>query len=343
MQRLAHEQMHAVGEPGVPERPTTAAAAPDLSIVVPVFNEAESVPPLVRELTATLAGLPYRYEILLIDDGSTDATWDQLAAMAAADRRVRPVRFARNYGQTAALMAGFDLSLGDLIITLDGDGQNDPADIQALLAKLNEGYDVVSGWRRTRRDGASRVLVSQIANRIISAFTGVRLNDYGCTLKVYRRSALEGIRLYGEMHRFIPIFASWQGARVAQMAVNHRPRTTGKSKYGFGRTSAVIVDLMLVLFLERAANRPMHLFGGLGLASIAGGLAAGLWAIWLKLFSGVPFITTPLPLLVVMLMVLGIVCILSGLLAEMLMRTYHESQDKKPYSVREIRNATTDD
>jgi glycosyltransferase involved in cell wall biosynthesis len=315
-----------------------ADLAPAVSVIVPVYDEEDAITAVTRELLSRMHGLGLSFELLVIDDGSADRTSLRLEEIARDDTRLKLVRFRRNFGQTAALMAGFDLSRGDIIITLDGDGQNDPADIPRLLTTFNEGYDVVSGWRQSRHDGMPRVLLSRVANRLISAMTGVRLNDYGCTLKVYRRSVLEGVRLYGELHRFIPIFAHLQGARVTELPVNHRPRTTGETKYGLDRTFKVLLDLMLVMFLERVATRPMHLFGGIALVSLGGALAAGIAAIWIKIAYGGAFISTPLPLLVVMLTVLGIVCLLSGLLAEMILRTYYESQGKKPYVIREVRN-----
>ena len=312
--------------------------SPEISLVVPVLDEADALGPFFRELIAAAEALQVPFEIIAVNDGSTDRTPEILDEIAARDPRIKVVHFRRNFGQTAALMAGFDLSTGRLIVTLDGDGQNDPADIAKLLETLDDGLDVVSGWRNPRFDAPLRVGLSRAANRIISRISGVALNDYGCTLKVYRRSALEGVRLYGELHRFIPIFASWQGARVAEIPVNHRPRRVGKSKYGFDRTFKVLLDLMLVMFLEQAATRPMHLFGGVALTSLGVAFVAGISAIWLKLFHGASFISTPLPLLVVMMTVLGIVCLLTGLLAEMISRTYYESQGKKPYVIRSVRN-----
>ncbi len=324
-------------------RPSLPAASdsaqrPALSAIVPFFNEAGAAEPFARELIAALEALGQPFEIVAVNDGSTDGTGALLDTIAASDSRFRVVHFRRNFGQTAALMAGFDMSRGEVLVTLDGDGQNDPADIGPLLAKLNEGFDVVSGWRRERRDGLLRRLPSRIANALISAMSGVHLRDYGCTLKAYRRSALDGVRLYGELHRFIPIFATWQGARVTELPTHHRPRRTGRSKYGLGRTSRVVLDMVLVTFLERAVTRPLHVFGGFGLLALLAAFGVGIWALWIKIFNDVSLISTPLPLLVTLLMGLGVSSVFTGLLAEMMMRTYYESQDKRPYSVSGTRN-----
>ena len=317
---------------------THTGDVPELSICMPAFDEAGCIEEVTSELIAVLEGLGRTFEIVVVDDGSKDGTGPVLDRIAGRDLRFRVVHFRRNFGQTAALMAGFDLSRGEIIVTLDADGQNDPKSIAALLGKLAEGYDVVSGWRQDRQDRWLRVAISRVANRIISALSGVALKDYGCTLKVYRRSALDGVRLYGEQHRFVPIFAAWQGAKIVELPVMHRPRTKGRSKYGLGRTGRVVLDLGLVLFLERAASRPMHLFGSIGLVSLLAAFVVGTYTTWLKIFRDVSFISTPLPLLVVLLAVLGIVSILSGLLAEMIVRTYYESQDKKPYVIRSTQN-----
>ena len=310
----------------------------DLSVIVPVFDEAQAIEPFLAELFQHVRALGRSFEVIVINDGSADGTDEILDRLAAPEPLLKVIHFRRNFGQTAALMAGFDLSCGDIIVAADGDGQNDPADIPRLLDTLAQNQDVVSGWRSPRYDAWPRVQLSRAANWLISYMSGVSLNDYGCTLKAYRRSSLEGVRLYGELHRFSPIFAHWQGARVTEIPVNHRPRRTGRSKYGFDRTFKVLLDLMLVMFLEQAATRPMHVFGGVAIVSLGTALAAGIGAIWLKVAYRAPFISTPLPLLVVMMTVLGIVCFLSGLLAEMISRTYYESQGKKPYVVRSVRN-----
>lgn len=333
---------------------TTDAAAPmdspSISVVIPVFNEEENVEPLCSELFAVLDGLGQPYEVIFADDGSTDGTVTRLRELQTRFPRLRIVTLRRHMGQTAALSAGIDHARGDIIITLDGDRQNDPADIPRLLEKLREGYDVVSGWRRDRKDPFwRRKLPSMIANWIISRLSGVHLHDYGCTLKAYRRQVLSDVRLYGEMHRFVPVYAAWQGARVTEIPVNHRPRTHGKSKYGLGRTFRVVLDLVLLKFLDRYGQRPMHLFGGFGLLSIGLGVLAFLVALYYKMARlgwltplGIPesagkdFVETPLPLLVVLFTLTGVLSILMGLLAEMVMRTYYEAQGKPPYLIRQV-------
>src|SRR5271169_2395253 len=270
----------------------------DISLVIPVYNEAEGLPALYRAISETLDRLPQSAEIIFADDGSKDGSAAVLDEFAAVDPRVRVLHLARNYGQTAALMAGFQNSSGDVVIPMDGDGQNDPADIPRLLDKLAEGFDVVSGWRRARQDRAlTRRLPSLVANRLISSLLHVRLHDYGCTLKAYRREVVEDVRLYGEMHRFIPIYAGWEGARVTELAVAHRPRRFGKSKYGFGRIARVMLDLLLVYFIDRAFDRPMQFFGKIALAFLGLSLAIFGWAVVLKFGFDTSLIQTPLPLL----------------------------------------------
>ncbi|GIW87534.1 MAG: glycosyl transferase [Isosphaeraceae bacterium] len=331
--------------------PLEPTAEPDVSVLVPVFNEADNVEPLMAELTAALGPTGLDYEVIFVDDGSTDGTRSRLLRIQEADPlRVRVAVLRRNCGQTAALSAALDLARGRILIPIDGDRQNDPADIPRLLAKLDEGYEVVSGWRRDRKDPwLSRRLPSQIANRLVARISGVPLHDFGCTLKAYRREVLEGVRLYGEMHRFIPIFASWQGARVAELVVRHRARTAGKSKYGLGRTFNVVLDLILIRFFQRYAQRPMHLFGRIGLWCFALAILCFLAMIYFKylhphipslhpwLGPGKTFIETPLPLLVVMFMLAGVQSILMGVLAEMVMRTYYESQAKATYLLDHVR------
>ena len=310
-----------------------------LSITIPVFNEAGNLEPLHERLVAALEPLGRAYEIILVDDGSNDGSDALLDQLARRDPRVKVVHFRRNFGQTAAMMAGIHYASGDIIIPMDGDLQNDPADIARLLAKLDEGYDVVSGWRQDRKDNAlSRTLPSRVANALISGISGVRLHDYGCSLKAYRRDVLKGVKLYGEMHRFIPIYASWEGGRVTEVPVAHHPRVHGESKYGMARVVKVLLDLVVVEFLARYANRPIYLFGGFGLAAFAAAFAAGLYAVYLKVFEGVSFILTPLPLLVVMLSMMGGMSLLMGLLAEIVMRTYYESQGKAVYQVKSTAN-----
>lgn len=307
----------------------------DLSIIIPVFNEAGAIRDLIGRLVSTLDGVGRTFEIVVVDDGSQDESSRVVGEVAATDPRVKLLNLRRNFGQTAALMAGFDHARGKILVPIDGDGQNDPADIPLLLAKLDEGYDLVSGWRSDRQDHEfGRRLPSKLANRLISWSTGVALNDYGCTLKAYRREILTDVRLYGEMHRFIPVYASWQGARIAEIPVTHHLRRYGRSSYGLERTAKILLDLMVVLFLERYAVKPIYVFGMFGFASIALSLITGGVAVYLKVFLDVYFVTTPLPLAAVFLFLAGITSILSGLLAEMIMRTYHESQGKPPYSVK---------
>jgi glycosyltransferase involved in cell wall biosynthesis len=318
----------------------------DLSVLIPVYNETDNVVPLHTELVAALGDSGLRYELIFVDDGSQDGTVGKLQAIQDADPEHVVVAFLkRNCGQTAALSAALDLARGSTLVPMDGDRQNDPADIPHLLARLNEGFDVVSGWRRERQDTfLTRKVPSWIANRIVARISGVPLHDFGCTMKAYRRKVLEGVRLYGEMHRFIPIFASWQGARVAEMVVHHRPRTAGRTKYGLGRTFNVVLDLILIRFFHRYAQRPIHLFGRVGLWSILlSFLMFGLMLYFKYLYhfftgeKNKPFVETPLPLLTVILFLMGVQSILMGVLAEMVMRTYYESQHKTTYLLGEIR------
>jgi len=305
-----------------------------LSVVVPVYNEAESLIPLFEDLTDALLELGQPWEILFVDDGSSDESPRVLRELASKDDKIVVLTLRRNFGQTAATMAGLDHARGDIVVVMDGDGQNDPGAIPLLLDKLAQGYDVVPGWRRDRRDRRSRVWLSRAANWIISRLSGVPLHDYGCSLKAYRADILKSMRLYGEMHRFIPIYASWQGARVAEIPVNHRPRGTGRSKYGFERIFKVVLDLMVVQFLGRYETKPIYVFGGFGLVcwTIAG-LATG-YAFYRKIFEGVSFILTPLPLLALMAFMTGTLSILMGFVAELVVRTYYESQQKVPYAIK---------
>jgi glycosyltransferase involved in cell wall biosynthesis len=307
---------------------------PMLTIVVPIYNEEANIRPLYEKVCAAMAQLGKSWELILVDDGSMDGSPGLLDAIATDDRRVLVVHFTRNYGQTAAMMAGMDHARGDIIVPMDGDLQNDPADIARLLAKLEEGFDVVSGWRKDRQDHAiKRNLPSRLANTLISGVSGVHLHDYGCSLKAYRREALEGVKLYGEMHRFVPIYAAWNGARVAEIPVTHHSRLHGESKYGLERIVKVVLDLMVVKFLFRYSSKPIYVFGGFGLLSIVLGVLAGIWAVVLKMFWATSFSRTPLPLLCVFLGAVGVLSILMGLLAEMLNRTYHESQAKPVYKI----------
>jgi glycosyltransferase involved in cell wall biosynthesis len=309
-----------------------------LSVVVPIYNEVQNIAPLHAELSAALERLGREYEIVYIDDGSTDGSFGLLADLQARDARVTVVRFARNYGQTAALAAGFDRSTGAVIVTLDGDLQNDPADIAALLAKLEEGYDLVAGWRVPRRDPlVSRRIPSVLANALIGWVTGVRLHDYGCTLKVMRRDVVSGLRLYGEMHRFIPALANDLGARIGELEVRHRPRRAGVSKYGLSRTVRVLLDLVTVKFLSSYSTRPIQVFGVVGLlCSIAGLTITGLLGFERIVFQ-VPLANRPLLWLGILLTLMGFQFITMGLLGELLVRTYHESQNKPVYRVAEVR------
>lgn len=324
---------------------------PELSVIVPVYNEADNLEPLCNEVHAALESAKISFELIFADDGSTDDTPRVLERLSSQFSSVRVVTLRRNSGQTAALSAAMDCACGRVLVPMDGDLQNDPADIPRLLEKLGEGYDVVSGWRRHRKDPLlTRRIPSRIANRLIASLSGMPLHDFGCTLKAYRRDVLKGVRLYGEMHRFVPIYAAWQGARVTEIEVHHRPRTRGRSKYGIGRTFRVVLDLVLIRFLDRYAQRPMHLFGGIGLwcllFAFLGSLAAAFFKI-VKLIGapgisqefvtkfGKDFVETPLPVLVAMFGLAGISSLLMGLLAEMVMRTYFESQDKRTYQVKE--------
>jgi glycosyltransferase involved in cell wall biosynthesis len=313
---------------------------PRVSVVIPVFDEAENVADLHRELTASLQAGGRPYEVLFVDDGSRDDTLARLVAIEAADPRVRVLRLRRNFGQTAAFSAGFDHARGDVVVTSDGDLQNDPADIPRLLARLDEGYDMVCGWRRARHDAASKKVPSWFANRLISWATGVRLHDYGCSLKAMRVEVVRGMKLYGEMHRFIPAVASWMGVSVAEMEVNHRPRTRGRSKYGLGRTLRVLLDLFTVKFLLEFGTRPSHLFGKWGIASGALGLAIVTYLTYVKFYLGESIGGRPLLLAGMGLVLFGVQLICTGLLAEMLVRIYHESQGKPTYVVKEIHPAS---
>ncbi|MBI5570015.1 MAG: glycosyltransferase family 2 protein [Desulfomonile tiedjei] len=308
-----------------------------LSVVIPVYNEEENVEPLHQSVVTALSGLNRSYEIVYVDDGSTDGSLAKLEKIAEASPFATVIQLRRNFGQTAAMAAGIDHACGEIIVFLDADLQNDPADIPMLLAKLDEGYDLVSGWRKNRQDNWFwRKLPSTVANRIISFTTGVHLHDYGCTLKAYRSEVLKGIRLYGEMHRFIPAFARQVGATVTELPVNHRPRVHGQSKYGIGRTFRVVLDLATVKFLASFSGNPIYLFGGSGLVFIGLSLITGLIMVLNKLLYGIYFIQSPLLLLSALLFILGFQSILLGLTAELLVRTYHESQGKLTYVIRRI-------
>ncbi len=311
--------------------------APALSVVIPVYDEAESLGPLFAELGPALAALDRPAEVVAVDDGSTDGSFERLVALAHGDPRIRIVRLARNYGQTAALAAGIEHARAPVIVSLDADLQNDPADIPRLLAVLDGGVDVVNGWRSPRRDPwLTRRLPSQIANRLISLVTGTRLHDYGCTLRAMRASVAKELRLYGELHRFIPALAADLGARVAEVKVNHRPRTLGTSKYGLSRTLRVLLDLLTVKFLSGFSTRPIQLFGLFGLICAAAGLGLTAYLGFERIVLGVRLANRPLVLLAILMAVVGVQFVSLGLLGEMLVRTYHESQAKPIYRVREV-------
>jgi glycosyltransferase involved in cell wall biosynthesis len=310
--------------------------SPDISVFLPVLNEEPNLRPLHEKMRAALGELGLSAEVIYVDDGSTDASLEVLREIADKDSRVRVISLRRNYGQTAAMSAGIDAARGRVLIPMDADLQNDPADIKRLLAKLDEGYDVVSGWRKNRQDKAlTRKFPSMIANRIISWIGGVPLHDYGCSLKAYRRDVIKDVRLYGEMHRFIPIYASWVGARVTEIPVEHHARTMGVSKYGLSRTLKVVFDLVTIKFMASYQTKPIYVFGTFGMIAFAVSMLAGLWALFLKYVEGVSFILTPLPVLSIVMFAVGVQFFLMGLLAEMSVRTYHESQAKSIYAVRE--------
>jgi glycosyltransferase involved in cell wall biosynthesis len=317
--------------------PSEHAERPRLSVVIPVYNEEDNLRPLHAELRRVLDSLPYRSEVLFIDDGSSDGTGAVLRELSAQDEDVTVITFRRNFGQTAGMAAGFDHARGEVAVAMDADLQNDPADIPRLVEKIGEGYDVVSGWRKDRHDPwLTRRVPSRIANWIISSVTKVRLHDYGCTLKAYTREVLANLRLYGEMHRFVPALASWSGARIAEIPVNHRPRRAGRSKYGIGRTFRVILDLLTIKFLLTYSTRPLHIFGLWGLAAGIVGFLTALYLSIEKLVFHQSIGSRPLLLLAILLMFVGLQLITMGLLAELQVRTYHEAQAKPIYAVRDI-------
>ncbi len=308
-----------------------------ISIVLPIYNEEKNILILYRELKEVLSKINSSYEIVCINDGSIDKSLDVLMRIAEKDVMVKVISFKNNYGQTAALSAGIKNSTGEIIVPMDSDLQNDPADIPKLIKKLDEGFSVVSGWRRNRwsTNKLTRKLPSMIANKLISVMTGVHLHDYGCTMKAYKRDVIYGVQLYGEMHRFIPAYASWNGAQVVEMIVNYRPRQHGQTNYGMSRTFKVLLDLLVVKFLSKYMDRPIHFFGGIGFVSFFLGIIAGFTAIAFRLFH-YKFITeTPLPILSALLIIVGVQLIAMGVVAEMLMRTYYEVQNKNPYIIKE--------
>ncbi len=311
---------------------------PELSLIVPVYNEEENLPILMEAICLSLQPLNREWEVIFVDDGSTDRGLDVLKRLVENDpEHVRVLVFRRNFGQTAAIAAGIDHSRGSIIVLLDADMQNDPADIPILLNKLDEGYDLVSGWRKDRKDNRlTRTIPSNMANGLISWVTGVHLHDYGCTLKAYRRDSLEGFRLYGEMHRFIPVFAHSIGARITELPVRHHPRKFGKAKYGLERTVKVVLDLFTVKFLLDYSHKPMRIFGGAGVLLMFGSGILLSYLFIRKVFEGISILGSPLFQLGVMFFILGFQSILMGLIAELLARTYHESQKKPTYTIRKI-------
>ncbi|MBN3963219.1 glycosyltransferase family 2 protein [Nostoc sp. NMS8] len=314
-----------------------SAIVPDVSVVVPIHDEVESLPLLLEAIASTLASNQISYEIICVDDGSTDGSGDFLKQEGQIRSDLKAVILRRNYGQTAAMAAGFYYAVGKAIVTLDADLQNDPADIPMLLAKLDEGYDLVSGWRQKRQDGAvNRLLPSKIANWLIRRTTSVNIHDYGCSLKAYRPELLADMNLYGELHRFLPALAYIEGARITEVPVRHHARRFGRSKYGIWRTFRVLMDLLTILFMKKFLTRPMHVFGLLGLISMFSGTAIGIYLTFVKLAFGEMIGNRPLLILAVLLLVTGVQLFCFGLLAELLMRTYHESQGRPIYRVREV-------
>jgi glycosyltransferase involved in cell wall biosynthesis len=316
-----------------------------VSVLIPVFNEKESITDCYRELSDVMDRWNRPYELVFVDDGSSDGTSELLDHIAGDDEHTRVVHFRTNYGQTAAITAAIDFARGRTLVPMDADLQNDPNDIPALVAKLDEGFDVVSGWRKVRMDKSlSRVLPSRCANWLISKVSGVKLHDYGCSLKAYRRDVISDVRLYGEMHRFIPIYAHMNGGRVAEMVVNHRPRQRGQSKYGLDRILKVLLDLLVVKFFLSFAAKPIYVFGGFGFLCLLASLVPAGMAIFYKLASGdlqKDFVETPLPILAATLLLVGLLAILQGIIAEVLMRTYFESQNRRPYAVKRVEEHST--
>jgi glycosyltransferase involved in cell wall biosynthesis len=315
----------------------------DLSIVVPVYNEEDNLRLLYQALCDAISPLPIEWEVILVDDGSKDSSLQVMEDLAAVDpMHVRVVELRRNFGQTAAIAAGIDYSTGGVIVLIDADMQNDPADIPAMLEKMHEGYDVVSGWRKNRQDNLSRRLPSRFANKVISWATGVHLHDFGCTLKAYRREVITGFRLYGEMHRFIPAYANSVGARIIEMPVRHHPRRFGKAKYGLERTLKVVLDLVTVKFLNSYANKPIYLFGGAGAMLILFSMAMLIALFIRRIFFDIDVLPSPLFIMSTMIFIMGFQSILMGLIAELLVRTYHESQGKRTYTVRKVIDTASD-
>lgn len=308
-----------------------------ISVVIPVYNEEQSIEEGYAELSAVMRRMGQPYELVYVDDGSRDGTLDRLRRISSGDPAVKVIELRRNFGQTAAMAAGLANTLGDIVVTLDGDLQNDPVEIPRMVARLKEGYDMVAGWRKYRKDPfLNRKLPSMIANWVISKFTRVQLHDYGCTLKVMSGEVARGIKLYGEMHRFIPALADEMGARITEIPVNHRARRYGSSKYGISRTIRVVLDLLTVKFLLSFSKRPIHLFGPVGLASMGLGSLMIAWAVYQRFFEHVPMGNRPIVSLAVMLVLVGLQFLVFGLLAEILARTYYESQGKPIYAIRRV-------
>ncbi len=308
-----------------------------ISVVFPVYNEKENLPSFITELLSAMEGMKGDFELIGVDDGSRDGSFELLRDMAEDTPRLKVIAFRNNFGQTAALAAGIAAARGDIVVTIDSDLENDPADIPQLVALLEKGYHAVSGWRQKRWDDKpfTRKIPSRAANFLISKIGGLALHDYGCTLKAYRRERIAAIPLYGEMHRFIPAYIYWRGGKVAEIPVRYRPRLHGASKYGISRMYRVILDLLLIKFLTRYMNRPIHFFGGIGLLALIVGTAAGIWAIALKIFSDISLVRTPLPVLAALFLIVGVQLMVMGVLAEVMMRTYYESQKKTPYDIQE--------
>jgi glycosyltransferase involved in cell wall biosynthesis len=307
-----------------------------LSVVIPVYNEAESLKPLSEKLNSVLVKLQRSFEVIFIDDGSTDKSLEILEEISARHSNFKVISFKRNFGQTAAIAAGIDAAAGQVIVPLDADLENDPQDIPKLLEKLNQGYDIVSGWRKSRwsKNLFTRRLTSRIANWLISKVSGVKLHDYGCTLKAYQQQIIKGVQLYGEMHRFIPALAAWQEAKVTEIEVNYQPRQYGQSKYGLERVIKVLLDLIVLKFLNDYSLKPIYFFGKIGFVSFGLGILTFLWATYYKVTGQKDYIQTPLPVIMVLFVVIGIVLILIGLLAEMMMRIHHESTQRKVYLIK---------
>ena len=319
------------------------SATKKISIIIPSYNEETSLKVLLDELNYFLRNFEYRYEVIFVDDGSTDNSFNLLKEASFKNPNIKVLRLRKNYGQSAALLAAIDYSTGDVIVPLDADLQNDPNDIPKLLNLISEGYDVVSGWRRVRHDRAlDRKLPSMIANKLISIVSGVKLHDYGCSLKAYRKDVLNGVRLYGELHRFLPICASWNGAKVTEIEVNHKPRIFGKSKYGLNRTYKVVLDLIVLKFLSDFSTKPIYFFGGFASACFVSSFLFAAWSLYLKLFRHIDLDATPLLIFSAVFVIVGAQLLLMGILADLVMRTYFESQDKKTYQVRESVNADID-